>query len=266
MSIAYVYDGSFDGLLSCVFMMYTSKCWPDVLVEENAQQLALDQQVVQVAANDAWARRVERGILAQMGSPVLQKVWTVSLSSSPDKGTVLCRYLRHGFTIGRRIYSDLAHPDVLAVDKLYRLVSREASVFREFLRFSQVEGGVYYARISPEHQVVSLMMPHFADRYPDQPFLIHDDVHQVAGVYTMQEWYLVDTREMAVPEITANELDFRRLWKSFYDTIAIQERMNPKCRRGHMPKKYWKNMTEMNFVETPKTARIDAMRTTMARP
>ena len=28
------------------------------------------------------------------------------------------------------------------------------------------------------------------------------------------------------------------------DAIAIKERYNPRCRMGHMPKRYWANMTE----------------------
>lgn len=36
----------------------------------------------------------------------------------------------------------------------------------------------------------------------------------------------------------------RLLWKRFYDTIAIKERLNPKCRMTQMPQRYWKTMTE----------------------
>jgi probable DNA metabolism protein len=40
------------------------------------------------------------------------------------------------------------------------------------------------------------------------------------------------------------EREYRQLWRKFYDTIAIQERYNPKCRMTHMPKRYWGTMTE----------------------
>ena len=45
---------------------------------------------------------------------------------------------------------------------------------------------------------------------------------------------------------------YRKLWRSFYDTIAIEGRYNPKCRLTHMPKRYWNMMTE--FQETDGTA------------
>ena len=40
------------------------------------------------------------------------------------------------------------------------------------------------------------------------------------------------------------ELAYRRLWRSFYDTISIQGRENPRCRMTQMPKRYWGRMTE----------------------
>ena len=35
--------------------------------------------------------------------------------------------------------------------------------------------------------------------------------------------------------------------EGLYETIAIKERTNPVCRRNHMPKKYWKHLTEMHL-------------------
>ena len=40
------------------------------------------------------------------------------------------------------------------------------------------------------------------------------------------------------------ELSYRKLWRAFYDTIAIEGRYNPKCRMTNMPKRYWAMMTE----------------------
>lgn len=257
MSLVYLYDGSYDGLLTAVFQAYARKEVPDAIAEEQGLQVDFGQQVFEIATDEALARRVETGITSKLGSPVHQKIWTVYLSGSSDKATVIYRYIRRGLSVGRRIYSDLAHPDVLAADKLYSLVGRESHLLKEFLRFSELTGGVYYAKITPEHYVVPLMMPHFVDRYSVQPFMIHDRTHGVAGVFDGKGWYMVETADLQLPDITVDELQFKRMWKQFYDAIAIRERLNPRCRRNHMPKKYWQNMTEHNFVETPATRRIE---------
>jgi hypothetical protein len=38
-----------------------------------------------------------------------------------------------------------------------------------------------------------------------------------------------------VPAFSQEELAYRRLWKGFYDAIAIKERINPDLRRQLMP-------------------------------
>ena len=43
------------------------------------------------------------------------------------------------------------------------------------------------------------------------------------------------------------ELEWRRLWRSFFNTIAIEGRINPKCQATHLPKRYRHVMTE--FME-----------------
>ena len=52
---------------------------------------------------------------------------------------------------------------------------------------------------------------------------------------------------MAAPD--QREAQFRRLWKKFYDTVAIEARYNPKTRMTHMPKRYWDTMTEFQNEE-----------------
>ena len=37
----------------------------------------------------------------------------------------------------------------------------------------------------------------------------------------------------------------QQAWKRFYDTGAVEARYNPELRRQFMPKRFWKNITEM---------------------
>lgn len=265
MSLVYLYDGSFDGLLTAVFEAYARRERPDCVAEEGGLQVSFGQEVVPIGTDEAKARRVETAIRAKIAPEAHEKIWKAFLSSDIDKGTAVYRYVRRGLQAGRMVLQDLAHPDVLDMDRICRLVGREQHLLTEFLRFSQMENGVFYAKVTPEHCVVPMMMPHFVDRYCVQPFLIHDMTHGLCGVYDMKSWYMVEAREITLPDEAWDELRFKRMWKRFYETIAIKERFNPRCRRNHMPKKYWRNMTEHNFVETPKTRAMDARQGGMAQ-
>ena len=41
-----------------------------------------------------------------------------------------------------------------------------------------------------------------------------------------------------------NEKLFQQMWKEYFKTIAIKERINPKLHRQHLPVRFWKYMTE----------------------
>lgn len=246
--LAYIYDGSFDGLLTAVFDTYARREEPGVIGREQGLQLSFGQQTVHIVTDERKAHRVARG-LEKIDSEVYKKMWTVFLSGDQDKEIKMYRYIRSAFAKGRQIVFDLANPDVLAVDKMYGAVAGEAHLLRGFVRFSAMEGGVFYSKITPKNSAVPLLMPHFADRYAIQPFLLHDPVHELVGVYDLKRWYLVETDDMTLPALAEDEAEYRRMWKTFYDTIAVRERENPICRRGHMPMRYWGNMTEFNFVD-----------------
>ena len=51
-------------------------------------------------------------------------------------------------------------------------------------------------------------------------------------------------RQEMFGQISEKEAEYEVLWKSFCKTIAIKERENPVCQRGHLPLWYRPNMTE----------------------
>jgi len=44
--------------------------------------------------------------------------------------------------------------------------------------------------------------------------------------------------------LDADELAFQRLWKSYFDALAIPERFNPRLQRRQMPARFWKYLIE----------------------
>ena len=71
----------------------------------------------------------------------------------------------------------------------------------------------------------------------------------MALVYRSHWAEIVYDISFELPAASAEEERYRELWKSFYDTIAIKERYNPRCRMTMMPKRYWGHMTEFSMNE-----------------
>ena len=54
--------------------------------------------------------------------------------------------------------------------------------------------------------------------------------------------------EEMTARITEQEREFGQLWKVFFETIAIEERMNPVCQRTHLPLHFREDMIEFQTV------------------
>jgi probable DNA metabolism protein len=134
---------------------------------------------------------------------------------------------------------------VRRVTDMSRKTGWEAHRLKGFLRFSVMENGVMFAEISPENNCLSYLMEHFADRMNNLPFVIYDRTYKQAGIYSAGRWRIYEADRLTLPDYSADELEYRRMWQCFYDTIAIEGRINHKLRQQMMPKKYQRHILEM---------------------
>ena len=243
--IIYIYDKTMDGFLSCVFEAFSKRENPMMISKSERVQLAIGAQVKKIETSPENADRVYKGIQEKLGRYTLAAVYQATLSAEEDAEIAALRYLRMGFKMGAAAYRNLADSRVLRMNQISHVVSREAGRYLEFLRFSELEGNILFGEFEPEPHVMPLIMPHFADRLNSQPFIIHDKGRRIAGVYNAKEWYLVSSSEMTLPQISENENEYRELWKLFFNSIAVKERVNPRLQMQFLPKKYWKYLTEM---------------------
>lgn len=239
--IIYQYDGSFDGLLCCIYESYTQKERPTAIIcDEDAAPCLFEVRTV--PTERAHAERVSRS-LRKLSPDVLSFLRRVFLTCLPDKEVAIYRFVaklyREGPTYLSRLSDDAYQPLLRAV----RHMSTEVEHLRGFVRFS-VYDGVLSAEIEPKNRVLPLLRGHFCDRYYNESFFLYDRTHHEALLCSggISRIVPLDSFEAAPPD--AEEANYRKLWKCFYDTIAIRERENPRLRMTHMPKRYWSTMTE----------------------
>jgi probable DNA metabolism protein len=242
--LVYLYDGTLEGMLTAVFEAFCRKEDPRDILQEQSLQQALFCSYAHIPTDVAKASRVQVGIAETLGARSYENVKHVFLSEDESKGGTILRYLQYTMRKGARSCAHLANPAVAAFEEILRQVTKEAHYMIQFVRFAELEGGVYFSRIKPKASVVPLIMDHFAARFNVQPFMIYDERHGLSGVFDTERWWLADARDVQVPGNTEAEDDFQALWQTFYDTIAIEERRNPTCQRNFMPKRFWGNMCE----------------------
>ena len=242
--LVYRFDDSLEGFLTCVFQAFAQKRNPARVIPQHGSQAGILDQVVDIQTDEDLAQRVRDGIVRQLGSSTFDDVGRVFLSEDPERCTVIYRFLRAGFEKGPTVRDDLANDAVQRFARLSVRVANEAENIRQFLRFREVEGGVFYARINPNACVVPLVMGHFAARLGRRPFVIHDEVHGLAGLWDGRTWVLRSTQGLVPPPPTCSETEFADLWRTFYHAIGIQPRRNEHLRRQLMPQRFWRNLTE----------------------
>lgn len=290
-NVAYVYDGTTEGLFTAIFKAYENKEHPEDVVREGVLQPRLGQSIVRIEPDAALATRVGAGIRRACGTDGFNACVRASLSDDPDAGTVVYRFVRYAMqrekhaqaaqsgarsmapnptapspssgavlapkdgvatdvcqdsTKYRGILGEIANPAVAPLLALERSVMNERHLLQQFLRFEQLEGGIWVARCSPKASVVPLLMDWFAARFNTQPFAIYDETHHLAGVYDGGGWHLVRAGNVELPPETAGEKAMQRAWQRFYDTVSIDARYHPELRVQFMPKRFWKHLPEMN--------------------
>lgn len=146
-----------------------------------------------------------------------------------EKGQAVYQTVVDGIThgSGRRVMENSMNPYVNMVFQLSRRAGNEIHRLMEFVRFQELEQGILYSKVGPKCNVVSFLMPHFADRLPLENFIIHDEKRELYGVHPAgKEWYLVSKME-PVPEgitLSERETQYQELFTMFCRTIAIKER------------------------------------------
>ena len=239
--VVYEYDGSFDGLMCCIYESYMHKERPVMIRYTDDPELSL-YETHAVITDEPHARRVYdsfRRYSPKVG-PFLQRVYLTCLE---EKEMAVYRFVvklyRDGKPLLRRLSDEAYYPLLRAV----RHLNGELEQYRGFVRLSDA-GGVLTAEIEPKNRVLPLLRGHFCQRCHDETFFIYDRTHQEALFYSDGNASILPLSAFTPAPPDEAELGYRRLWRCFYDTVAIRERENPKLRMTHMPKRYWSLLTE----------------------
>ena len=267
--ILYIYDGTFEGFLCCVFMSYTEKENP-VDITPDAETISLFP-VRTVFTQKEHTQRVYRSLhkISPKACRLLRQAFLTHMS---EKELILYRFIRKLYRCGAPLLSDLTDETFLPIRKALRNLSTETEHYRGFVRFSEFNG-VLGSEIEPNNRVLPMLRHHFCSRYQNETFFIYDRTHQEALFYAAGTARILPLEDFQMAAPSEEEASFRLLWKRFYDTIAIRERENPRCRMSFMPKHHWKYMTEFqppSYFEpngnTPANAPLPASPTAIPAP
>lgn len=249
----FIYDKTFEGLLTAVFDAYFRKTFPDLLLGENESLPLFYDELHTVYTDKDKAERVWNGLQKKVSGLSLSCLAASWLSELPQTDTLLFRYIRKAIDSPRSIELNFGDPDVLELSHIWKKVHREQYRVIQFLRFQKAADGTFFAAIEPLYNVLSLIIPHCKDRFSDQKWLIYDLKREYGYYYDLSSVTEVqfENREAHLLSGVLNESQmhqdeklFQELWKEYFKSINIKERNNPKLHRQNLPVRFWKHLTE----------------------
>lgn len=248
----YLTDGSLEGLLCAVFEWFERK--PGKVRLEITEEYQPDAfaAVMQIHNDTAKAERVWKGLLLKLPSAWMRKFFCTFLSELPGIHQRLFDFACYIFINPAGAEADYGNDDVLMISKTAVSVEREKHRMEAFIRFQHTADGIYYCGIDPDFNVLPLIMKHFKDRYADQRWLIYD-IRRHYGIYydleKAEEMYLDIAGEKRLQKLDTASHDLQEdlyaaLWKNYFKSANIEARKNTKLHVRHVPKRYWKYLTE----------------------
>lgn len=240
----YFFDGTKNGLLTCIFESFYDRRIPDDVTTECVQCGLLDE-IVTIKTDNEKAERVYK-CLKNCKTKYLVSDFNLTFRSGEKKRfKVLFDYLNVAISNKNLDVSKaFALPEIQAFTDLKNRIYTETHRFKGFLRFMETEKGFYYACYEPDNDITELLIPHFTARL-QSPFIIHDIKRNILALCDGKRYKILNGGDNGVTVfMSESEEIFLDLWQQYYKSINIEERKNLRQMRNYMPERYWKNLSE----------------------
>ncbi len=192
-------------------------------------------------AAEAFENKIEK--ISPQALKVIRLLW---LSESKGFENLALGYIKNLFKYGAEGLNNIQNIYVAKSDRIAKKVLSEVHRFKGFVRFSQTAGGLMFAEIEPQHNILPLIKGHFRTRFGKMPFLIYDKKRKLSLVNIEGKCEIKNIE----PDFEAsfeNDAEIEKLWLKFFQTIAIESRKNEKLQKSFVPLKYRRNMTEFRI-------------------
>lgn len=240
----YFFDGTKNGLLTCIFESFYDRRIPDDVTSECVQCGLLDE-IVTIKTDNKKAERVYKCLKNCKTKYLVPDFNLTFRSGEKSRFKVLFDYLNVAISNKNiDVSKAFALPEIQAFTDLKNRIYTETHRFKGFLRFMETEKGFYYACYEPDNDITELLVPHFTARL-QSPFIIHDIKRNILALCDGKRYKILNGGNNGVTVfMSESEEIFLDLWQQYYKSINIEERKNLRQMRNYMPERYWKNLSE----------------------
>ena len=143
----FIYDKTFEGLLTCIFDAYFKKSFPDFLLSEKDSLPLFYDELITIYTDNEKSSRVWICLQHKLSKLALSCLAACWLSELPNIDIIMFRYIHKVIDAKQSIELNFGDPDVLEISKIGRKVGQEKGRIIQFLRFQKTIDGIYFAAI-----------------------------------------------------------------------------------------------------------------------
>ena len=252
----YVIDGSLESILCAIFEWFERKPGPVILKRQKEYQPDAFSDVLHIHNDRLKADRVWNGLRKKLSKGWTRRFYCTFLSETTESVSLLFEFACHVFMNPEGAEYNYGNAHVLSVSQMAVKVEREKHRMEAFIRFQQLEDGTFYCGITPDFNVLPLIAKHFQDRYADQKWILYDINRHYGLFYDLEktEEIIIDGKGIGKSSILSSKLVsepealYATLWQDYFKSTNIASRKNTKLHVRHVPKRYWKYLTEKQGI------------------
>src|SRR5690606_16336661 len=247
-----VYDGTLEGFFTCVFTAYEQKLHVTSISPETAAQAEIFSASEVIITDKEKAGRVKISLHKWISAIGRKRLYFAFLSEKPGIEMLLFHYITKAIENKNFSSDDYGDDVILQITQTAKMVSREKHRMEAFVRFMLTKDDIYFAHIMPDFNVLPLILPHFQSRYADQKWMIYDLKRKYGLYYDLNSTLYIHldledklNNGILDPSVYAgSEKEFQELWQKYFNSVNIMSRKNSKLHLQHVPKRYWKYLSE----------------------
>lgn len=198
------------------------------------------------------AQKVAKTIVQVCGEELFQYICQALSTHDADKGDAVYHTIVLGIHYkDKRVFERLSDKYVRKLFELSRFAWNEIHHLKGFLHFQELQNQILYARINPKCEVVPFLADHFADRLPNENFIIYDGRHHMFAIHEKYKpWFIVRGQDLQEEKLCFSEVesDYQRLFRHFCQKISIASRENPTLQRNMLPLRFRADMVEFSNI------------------
>lgn len=243
MNKVYLYDDDFISYIALVVELFKRKIKPDKIYQKNYQGNLFDECLYLEIDNKERNYLLFKKVFSKN---LIHTMYYVFLASDAEKGNILYEFIRQTFIYKDKVFHYRNIDCINKVIQLSKRVGNEAHKLKGFLRFKELKNSIYYGVVNPTNNVIEILANHFSKRLKNEYWIIEDEKRNIYALYNKKK--IMYIKEENLPKnllLNNKEEQIEDLWKTYFQTTTIATRKNLKCQQNFMPKKYWKNIIEM---------------------